>query len=185
MLSKIKRNNQKGFTIIEVMIVLAVAALILLIVLLAVPALQRNAKNTALKNDASSVSGAIGTWTADNNGVVPNSVTNYKGSAFTSTVTLGNGTASSNETVSVQPTTQVGFYAMTTPGPEVFTGSTTQTAMTSGQFTVSKIGPQQIAVVFGGTCPNNNTAASTSTVAVVYGLLVAGGNVSPQCIQAE
>jgi prepilin-type N-terminal cleavage/methylation domain-containing protein len=37
--------NSRGFTIVEVMIVLAVAGLILLIVLIAVPALQRNARN--------------------------------------------------------------------------------------------------------------------------------------------
>jgi prepilin-type N-terminal cleavage/methylation domain-containing protein len=37
-----KQKRQQGFTIIEVLIVLAIAALILLIVFLAVPALQRN-----------------------------------------------------------------------------------------------------------------------------------------------
>jgi prepilin-type N-terminal cleavage/methylation domain-containing protein len=35
MLTKLKKSNNEGFTIIEVMIVLAIAALILLIVLLA------------------------------------------------------------------------------------------------------------------------------------------------------
>jgi prepilin-type N-terminal cleavage/methylation domain-containing protein len=60
MLSKIKKsNNSEGFTIIEVMIVLAIAALILLIVLLAVPALQRSANNTSRKNDASAIEGAV------------------------------------------------------------------------------------------------------------------------------
>ncbi len=43
------KNKNEGFTIIEVMIVLAIAALILIIVLLAVPALQRNSKNTTLR----------------------------------------------------------------------------------------------------------------------------------------
>jgi len=38
-------GRQSGFTIIEVMIVLAIAGLILLIVFLVVPALQRNARN--------------------------------------------------------------------------------------------------------------------------------------------
>ena len=55
MLTKLQKRNTEGFTIIEVMIVLAIAALILLIVLLAVPALQRQFRNTAIKNDASSV----------------------------------------------------------------------------------------------------------------------------------
>jgi prepilin-type N-terminal cleavage/methylation domain-containing protein len=67
MFKKLKETN-RGFTIIEVMIVLAIAALILLIVLLAVPALQRNARNTAIKNDASAIVGAISTYESDNDG---------------------------------------------------------------------------------------------------------------------
>src|SRR5258708_36141034 len=52
MLNKLKLSkSQKGFTIIEVMIVLVIAGLILLIVFLAVPALQRNARNTHRKSD--------------------------------------------------------------------------------------------------------------------------------------
>jgi prepilin-type N-terminal cleavage/methylation domain-containing protein len=39
------KHRRGGFTIIEVMIVLAIAGLILLIVFLAVPALQRNSRN--------------------------------------------------------------------------------------------------------------------------------------------
>ncbi len=54
--NKLKRSE--GFTIIEVLIVLAIAGLILLIVFLAVPALQRNARNTSRKNDVSRILGA-------------------------------------------------------------------------------------------------------------------------------
>jgi len=46
-----KRNNQGGFTIVEVMIVLAIAGLILAVVFIAVPALQRNQRNSARQND--------------------------------------------------------------------------------------------------------------------------------------
>lgn len=69
MLSKIKNN--KGFTIIEIMIVLAIAGLILLIVFLAVPALQRNARNTQRKNDVSNIIAGINTATSNNNGQLP------------------------------------------------------------------------------------------------------------------
>lgn len=51
--------NKKGFTIIEVMIVLAVASLIMLIVFLAVPALQRNARNTNRTADATKIATAV------------------------------------------------------------------------------------------------------------------------------
>jgi prepilin-type N-terminal cleavage/methylation domain-containing protein len=59
MVMKFPSKNTKGFTIIEVMIVLAIAGLIILIVLLAVPALQRNSRNTARKNDAQAMVSAI------------------------------------------------------------------------------------------------------------------------------
>ena len=58
MSSKLK-TQEKGFTIIEVLIVLAIAGLIVLVVFLAVPALQRNSRNTQRKND---VSGLAGTY---------------------------------------------------------------------------------------------------------------------------
>jgi prepilin-type N-terminal cleavage/methylation domain-containing protein len=50
MLHNLKKRNE-GFTIIEVMIVLAIAGLIMLVVFLAVPALQRNSRNTQRNND--------------------------------------------------------------------------------------------------------------------------------------
>lgn len=63
-----KLKNQSGFTIIEVLIVLAIAGLIMLIVFLAVPALQRNSRNTQRSNDAARVAGAINECLANNNG---------------------------------------------------------------------------------------------------------------------
>ena len=66
-----KQKRQEGFTIIEVLIVLAIAALILLIVFLAVPALQRNSRNTQRKADISASLAAITEFESNNNGVVP------------------------------------------------------------------------------------------------------------------
>jgi len=64
-------KKQKGFTIIEVLIVLAIAGLIMLIVFLAVPALQRNSRNTQRRNDVSTYLGAVNEFVANNNGKVP------------------------------------------------------------------------------------------------------------------
>ncbi len=64
-------KEQKGFTIIEVLIVLAIAGLIMLIVFLAVPALQRNSRNTQYKNQVSNYLGAVNEWMNNNNGKVP------------------------------------------------------------------------------------------------------------------
>ena len=57
MLHTYKTKRDEGFTIIEVLIVLAIAGLIMLIVFLAVPALQRNSRNTQRTNDASLIGG--------------------------------------------------------------------------------------------------------------------------------
>lgn len=54
-----KSTNKQGFTIIEVVLVLAIAALIFLMVFIALPALQRNQRDTARKNDASTVAAAV------------------------------------------------------------------------------------------------------------------------------
>lgn len=70
-MKKIKlKENQKGFTIIEVLIVLAIAGLIMVIVFLAVPALQRNSRNTQRSNDASRVAAAVNECLNNNNGKV-------------------------------------------------------------------------------------------------------------------
>jgi len=65
------RKRSEGFTIIEVLIVLAIAGLIMLIVFLAVPALQRNSRNTQRKNDIAAILGAVNEWSNNNNGKVP------------------------------------------------------------------------------------------------------------------
>ncbi len=51
--------NRSGFTIVEVILVLAIASLILLVVFMAVPQLQRNRRNTQRNRDATSLGAAI------------------------------------------------------------------------------------------------------------------------------
>lgn len=70
MLNKLQQRKQDGFTIIEVMIVLAIAGLIMLIVFLAVPALNRSSHNTSIKNDVSGILGAVSEYSNNNNGAV-------------------------------------------------------------------------------------------------------------------
>ncbi len=63
-----KKVNQKGFSIIEVLIVLAIAGLIMLIVFLAVPALRRNSANSGRQSDASKISSAVTDCLSNHNG---------------------------------------------------------------------------------------------------------------------
>jgi prepilin-type N-terminal cleavage/methylation domain-containing protein len=72
MLSNLRKSKkEQGFTIIEVLIVLAIAGLILLIVFLAVPALQRNSRNTQRKDDVSRIGSAVQEFINNNNGTTP------------------------------------------------------------------------------------------------------------------
>ena len=70
MLTKLQKRNRPGFTIIEVLIVLAIGGLIMLVVFLAVPALQRNARNNQYRNEASRLLGAYNEISANNAGAV-------------------------------------------------------------------------------------------------------------------
>ena len=61
-----KNDNKKGFTIIEVVLVLAIAGLIFAMVFIALPALQRSQRDQSRKNDTSTVAAAINNWNSAN-----------------------------------------------------------------------------------------------------------------------
>lgn len=65
------QRKEKGFTIIEVVLVLAIAGLIFLMVFIALPALQRNQRDTARKADVGAVSSAVVSYTGNNRGKFP------------------------------------------------------------------------------------------------------------------
>lgn len=64
-------KKEKGFTIIEVVLVLAIAGLIFLMVFIALPALQRNQRDTQRKNDMGRLQTAIVSYTSANRGSLP------------------------------------------------------------------------------------------------------------------
>jgi prepilin-type N-terminal cleavage/methylation domain-containing protein len=72
------KKSMKGFTIIEVVLVLAIAGLIFLMVFIALPALQRNQRDQARKNDVSVVAAAVTSYSSNNRGAFP-SVSNLSG----------------------------------------------------------------------------------------------------------
>ena len=65
------RRGLSGFTIIEILIVLAIAGLILTIVFIAVPQLQRNTRDNQRQNIASRLSSELNTYSSNNQGVFP------------------------------------------------------------------------------------------------------------------
>lgn len=65
------KQTVKGFTIIEVVLVLAIAGLIFLMVFVALPALQAGQRDTARKNDVGAIATAVSNYTANNRGSFP------------------------------------------------------------------------------------------------------------------
>ena len=72
-----KQRGNSGFTIIEVVLVLAIAGLIFLMVFIALPALQRNQRDTQRKNDMGRLSTAIVNYTNSNRGSLPTNYSNF------------------------------------------------------------------------------------------------------------
>ncbi|MBR3176051.1 type II secretion system protein [Candidatus Saccharibacteria bacterium] len=64
-------KNKKGFTIIEVVLVLAIAGLIFLMVFIALPALQRSQRDTQRRSDLGRAIAAVQSYQANNNGSIP------------------------------------------------------------------------------------------------------------------
>lgn len=67
----IRTENSKGFTIIEVVLVLAIAGLIFLMVFIALPALQSSQRDTSRRSDVSTVAAAVNSYTGSNRGQFP------------------------------------------------------------------------------------------------------------------
>ena len=162
MLQKLKQREQRaeGFTIIEVLIVLAIAGLILLIVFLAVPALQRNAHNTQRKNDVSSILGAMNEYVNNNGGVLPSA-------SCTGNCDTTDGNWLSNAKLGFYTTAKVNFVAATGSVP-------------------SSIDTKTVYILAGYKCGATPAAAPSSTNAtdrnyVAYYAVETGGGSASQC----
>ena len=83
-------SQKPAFTIIEVVLVLAIAGLIFLMVFIALPALQRNQRDTQRKNDIGRVLTAFQKYQVNNRGNMPSSLFGVSGS-FIDSYLLANG----------------------------------------------------------------------------------------------
>lgn len=77
-------TNKKGFTIIEVVLVLAIAGLIFLMVFIALPALQRGQRDSQRQSDISQVATQISNFQNSNRGAIPTNSTfaNFRDNYF-------------------------------------------------------------------------------------------------------
>ncbi len=68
---KRQNNSKKGFTIIEVVLVLAIAGLIFLAVFIALPALQRGQRDSTRERDLTRLQDAISRYQSNNRNALP------------------------------------------------------------------------------------------------------------------
>jgi len=104
-------SNKRGFTIIEVVLVLAIAGLIFLMVFIALPNMQRSQRDTQRRNDYAALSAGLVQYMTNNNGKMPTAATgldkllNSQGQGPTGTnytVSIVNATANGTATLTVQ-----------------------------------------------------------------------------------
>lgn len=133
--------KQKGFTIIEVVLVLAIAALIFLMVFIALPALQRNQRDTARKEVLGKVASSVTTYQSNSRGTQPvNGVdlngyvdgvaaaTTVKSETNKTPATANDSFVDNNYVVRVTSGGQIGKGVADTNFIQVFTGSKCNTA---------------------------------------------------------
>lgn len=75
-------RKQHGFTIIEVVLVLAIAGLIFLMVFIALPALNKSQRDTQRRTDLGRLQTAITSYQTNNKGTLPDFATPAKVTAF-------------------------------------------------------------------------------------------------------
>ena len=157
-----RKLNNKGFTIVETLIVLAIAATIIVVVLLAVPALQRQSRNTATKVGATNIASG---WTAE--------VGNANGTTFS--VTGGSGTITINKgTYNVNAAITTLTAAAKADGTTAVKYNATTNSVAGAADTLTN---NSIALYTSGVCPATATGttiavgAGTSTqAAIVYSI---------------
>lgn len=163
MLQNIKTKREQGFTIIEVLIVLAIAGLIMVVVFLAVPALQRSSRNTALNTDANNILSAAGSYVANNGGQLPPA----QASAAVADHKVTIGASTSNQAVTKVGSGAVSFGIITSA-----TGVLTKT---------STIGSVQLVTGSAAKCNDTNSGlsgtASGRSYVVLYVAESGSGNI--------
>ena len=159
-----KKSKVAGFTIIEVMIVLAIAGLIMGIVFLAVPALQRNARTSQRNSDAQLILSAVNECLTNKNNVIGSCDTNTEVDAFLDRSKLR---ALDEATAAAQ---------------------VTQTGQTTARTAAGSPIDSTWRVSFNTKCGTDGSSASVVTnpreYAIMYGVENSAGNVVVRCIQS-
>jgi prepilin-type N-terminal cleavage/methylation domain-containing protein len=187
MLNKLKKSNsEKGFTIIEVMIVLAIAGLILLIVFLAVPALQRSSRNTQRKNDAAAMAGSVANYISNNNGSLPASVGKNASTSILEVCT-GGGAAVGGSAVCTGNVEQAKLGFFLDSGVHVVTIPAAGTTFTSAAaWAAGSVTVDTATIALKGTCDTATAGKvnySSRSAVIVFATETGSGNGTVQCTE--
>lgn len=170
-------QTKKGFTIIEVVLVLAIAGLIFLMVFIALPALQSGQRDTSRKQDVGSIATAVNSYIANNRNKLP-------AAGVSSAATLGAYTASSGKWSNYLEPVSGAITSVNVVGA---VGSGNPATLTTGA-AASNLKDGNAQVVFGARC-GETVAGTNATQAftrgsdrqyVVVTLLETGGG-TPFC----
>lgn len=153
------QHKQKGFTIIEVVLVLAIAGLIFLMVFIALPALQRSQRDTQRKNDLSRAITAVNSYQSNNRGRLPADWSANSGGFITDYLTVNGDSFSDPDgtAYSFTQNTADGFKPLTFVSGKVYY---TTNAVCNGETVSLGQGNNKVALQYklegGGTACNNN-----------------------------
>ncbi len=163
------QRNKKGFTIIEVVLVLAIAGLIFLMVFLALPQLQRSQRDTQRKNDLSRVQTAIASYQQNNKSALPTNTT-AGWQAFITKYVVSSGTDTF-----IDPLGTSGSQTGTTYEPVVGTA-----AGLAGTFVSSGGNETQNRIYFfsGFTCGSDGAVTAAGSKKVAIAMYLEGGGVA-------
>lgn len=150
-----QKRSQGGFTIIEVLIVLAIAGLIMVVVFLAIPNLQKSQRNNSRKTDGNNTLSALSDFVSNNGGTLPASCTGSAGCTW-------------------MP--KLGYFDAS--------GTNVKFINDSSAFTAPAVPTsEQLDIISGATCGGGAASAPTAgtprQIAAYYGI---EGSVSTQCI---
>jgi prepilin-type N-terminal cleavage/methylation domain-containing protein len=166
-MSKYQTKRQEGFTIIEVLIVLAIAGLIMLVVFLAVPNLQRNQRNTSRRADAARIATAASNFVANNNGTIPSA------SADVTSIIGDAGTLSQ-------------YPGFAVAGTLATAAANKMSLVAAGAGTPAAISVDGMQLVTGGKCGTagaaTNVSASARSMALQYAQEQSGGGFTGVCV---
>lgn len=148
-----QQTKQKGFTIIEVVLVLAIAGLIFLMVFIALPALQRNQRDTQRKNDLSRAQTAINNYQSNNRNALPSNWADF-----------------------AEKYLRAGEDTFTDPSGEDYTfNNLAVSATVSSDFASAQ---NKIYYTIGATCGNDGAAQSAGARKVALRMKLEGGGVA-------